>query len=94
MALTVVIAYDVSEDRRRARLAGLLQRYGDRIQFSVFLCRVADDELVQLMDEAKGLVDPSTDSIYTIHQCLDCWGKVTTMGQARPPEPVFYWAVF
>lgn len=37
MALTVVAAYDVSEDRRRARVAAMLQMYGDRVQRSVFL---------------------------------------------------------
>ena len=37
--LTLVAAYDGSSDPRRARLAALLQGYGDRIQKSVFIVR-------------------------------------------------------
>ena len=56
MALTTVIAYDVSEDARRARLAALLQMHGDRIQFSVFLCRLDDGELDELIDAAERII--------------------------------------
>src|SRR5581483_10587436 len=38
VALTYMIAYDISEDNRRARVAATLQAYGDRIQRSVFVC--------------------------------------------------------
>ena len=38
MALTYVIAYDISDDRRRSQVAAVLQAYGDRIQRSVFVC--------------------------------------------------------
>lgn len=94
MALTVVIAYDVSADTRRARLAALLQQFGDRIQFSVFLCRIAEDELETLLEHGRSLVDLHTDSIYVLRQCADCWDSVVTLGQARPPEPTLYWAVW
>ena len=45
MALTVVIAYDISEDRRRARVAAVLQAYGDRVQRSVFIATLEPDRL-------------------------------------------------
>ncbi len=32
-----VIAYDIGDDHRRARVARLLQRYGQRVQKSVFI---------------------------------------------------------
>ena len=31
MAMTVVVTYDISEDRRRARVAAALQQHGDRV---------------------------------------------------------------
>ncbi|MFI8774620.1 CRISPR-associated endonuclease Cas2 [Gordonia sp. NPDC062954] len=40
MAVTILVAYDITEDRRRARLAALLQAWGDRIQYSVFICHL------------------------------------------------------
>ena len=94
MALTVVIAYDVSADARRSHVAALLQQFGDRIQFSVFLCRLAEEELAELLDRCRAAIDPHTDSIYLLRQCADCWSGVQTIGQARPPEPSLYWAVW
>ncbi|NLI18441.1 MAG: CRISPR-associated endonuclease Cas2, partial [Actinomycetales bacterium] len=41
MALTMVVSYDVTRDDRRAKLAALLQTWGDRIQYSVFLLTLA-----------------------------------------------------
>ncbi|MDR0837429.1 MAG: CRISPR-associated endonuclease Cas2 [Propionibacteriaceae bacterium] len=94
MALTTIIAYDIHEDWRRARLAALIQRYGDRVQYSVFACRLELSELTSLLEQAATIVDEKVDSIYAFRQCQDCWEAIRTIGQARPPEPVLYWAVF
>lgn len=94
MALTAVVAYDVSEDRRRARLAALLQRHGDRVQFSVFVCRLDDEELTGLLESGRTIIDVHTDSIYVFRQCADCWSAIGSVGQAHPPQPTLYWAVF
>jgi len=93
MALTTVIAYDVRADGRRAQLAALLQKHGDRIQFSVFLCRLDDDELTEVLARGTSLIDPNNDSIYALRQCAECWEKVATIGQAHPPEKALFWAV-
>ena len=94
MALTTVIAYDVSEDARRARLAALLQMHGDRIQFSVFLCRLDDGELDELIDAAERIINVNTDSLYVFRQCPTCWGNRECRGQSKPPECTLYWIAF
>ena len=43
MAVTLLVAYDITVDNRRARLAALLQSWGDRIQYSVFVVRQCKD---------------------------------------------------
>lgn len=48
MALTVVIASDISDDRRRARVAATIQVWGNRIQRSVFICTLDHDQLTDL----------------------------------------------
>lgn len=94
MALTAVIAYDVSEDGRRARLSALLQRYGDRIQFSVFLCRLDQDDLRTLLETAEKIVDLDTDSLYVFRQCPTCWDRMDCRGQSHPPERTLFWLAF
>lgn len=93
MALTLVIPYDVSDDRRRARLAALLQAHGDRVQYSVFVCRGEADVLAELLIAAERIIDPRVDSIYSFRQCAQCWAELEVVGQAQPPARVLYWAV-
>ncbi|CAM2848212.1 CRISPR-associated endonuclease Cas2 [Skermania piniformis] len=94
MALTVLAAYDIPVDRRRARLAALLQSWGDRIQLSVFLCTIEDDQLGVLRDTIAAIIDPDEDSVFLVRQCKDCWSGVINLGQSEPPRDDPFWGVF
>jgi CRISPR-associated protein Cas2 len=93
MALTHVIAYDISEDARRARVAAVLQAYGDRVQRSVFVCTLEADTLQEVRDRVSGIINPKTDSVYLFRQCAACWEAVGIYGQARVTHAPLYWAV-
>jgi CRISPR-associated endonuclease Cas2 len=61
MALTHVIAYDISDDGRRARVAAVLQAHGDRVQRSVFVCTLEADILQVILfarTDHSGVVQP------------------------------------
>lgn len=45
-------AYDITDDNRRDRVARLLLRYGQRIQDSVYLLQLEQDDLSKLRLEA------------------------------------------
>lgn len=90
--ITVIVAYDVSDDDRRARLAALLQSVGDRIQKSVFLLQIEPDDLDHLMTTSAGLIAADTDSIYAIRNCAACWSRIQLLGQATPPGKELFWA--
>ena len=79
MAMMHLAAYDVHEDQRRAQLSALLQAYGDRIQYSVFLLGITPEELV--------------DSLWIVRQCAACWEEARTLGQAHPPARVLHYTV-
>ncbi|OKH15961.1 CRISPR-associated endonuclease Cas2 [[Limnothrix rosea] IAM M-220] len=36
-----LVAYDISDNKRRKKIADLLEGYGCRVQFSVFECRLS-----------------------------------------------------
>ncbi len=93
MALTTVVAYDVTNDARRSRLAALLQQYGDRIQRSVFILTLPTADLAALETEMRALVRLTEDSVYVLRQCGTCWEARVCIGQAHPPEPGLYWGV-
>jgi CRISPR-associated protein Cas2 len=54
-----LIAYDVTDDARRGRIARQLSTYGDRIQYSVFLVDARPAKLVRLRAALAALIDPS-----------------------------------
>ncbi|MDO4716444.1 MAG: CRISPR-associated endonuclease Cas2 [Propionibacteriaceae bacterium] len=93
MAVTHLAAYDVTEDQRRAQLAALLQAFGDRIQYSVFLLNTTPEELDYIRSKAEVILDEDTDSLWIIRQCASCWNDVTCIGQAAPPAKVLHYAV-
>jgi CRISPR-associated protein Cas2 len=93
MALTHVIAYDISDDRRRARVAAALQAYGDRIQRSVFVCTLEAPLLAELRSRIAEIINPDTDSVYIFRQCAACWEAVGIHGQASAAGEPLYWAV-
>ncbi|MCW5941094.1 MAG: CRISPR-associated endonuclease Cas2 [Fimbriimonadaceae bacterium] len=61
--MRVLVAYDIADDRKRERLARALAAFGDRVQFSVFLCHVDARRLRALLHRAVGFVDPAVDRL-------------------------------
>ena len=93
MALTHIVAYDISDDRRRARVAAVLQAYGDRIQRSVFVCTLEAGLLAEVRARMAEIINPDTDSVYVFRQCAACWEAVGIHGQASATGEPLYWAV-
>jgi CRISPR-associated protein Cas2 len=93
MALTHIIAYDISDDRRRARVAAILQAYGDRIQRSVFVATIDTGQLNEARERITQIINPDTDSVYVFRQCAACWEAVGIHGQATVAGQALYWAV-
>ena len=93
VALTAVIAYDISEDRRRARTAATLQQWGDRVQRSVFVCTMEPAALAELLERVGDIINVDTDSVYCFRQCAPCWDAVHVLGQASVEEEPLFWAV-
>lgn len=58
-----LIAYDITDDRRRNRLANILASYGDRIQYSVFVADLKPARFVRLHDAIRTLIKPREDSV-------------------------------
>lgn len=55
--LTRVVAYDVADNNRRARVAALLQTHGDRIQQSVYLLTIEPTRMENILDTLRKLID-------------------------------------
>ncbi|MBI1758224.1 MAG: CRISPR-associated endonuclease Cas2 [Actinobacteria bacterium] len=89
--MRTVVAYDISDDGRRARFAAVLAAMGERIQKSVFTCELDDDQLSFVVGHANELVDLGNDRVHLLTQCPDCAAAIRTVGQATIPRAVEYW---
>ena len=89
----MVIAYDISEDRRRSRVAATLQTFGDRIQRSVFILSIEPAALEELRACIHEMINLDVDSIYVFRQCAACWETIGIHGQATVEKEPLYWAV-
>jgi len=58
-----VIAYDIRDNRRRAKVARKLERAGLRVQKSVFLTDFNDSQVRKLVRELGELIEHETDQV-------------------------------
>ena len=79
-----LVAYDVSDDKRRTKIFKKLKGYGESLQYSLFRCALTPGERARLRCEIWPLVDHSTDRILLIDlgpddgrvaTALESWGK-------------------
>ena len=80
--MNVVIAYDVSDDRKRLRLATLLLQHGVRRQRSVFECELDGAALASLLERTSEIVELNHDVVHTFAQCATCLRDRKALGQA------------
>lgn len=66
--MLVLVAYDVNTEtaagqRRLRRVAKVCERYGQRVQKSVFECSIGDRELVRLRSQLLDEIDIRRDNV-------------------------------
>lgn len=62
------MTYDIADTdaeggRRLRRIAEVCERYGQRVQLSVFECRVSSTRLARLIGEIEDVIDANADSV-------------------------------
>ena len=70
-----LVTYDVRDDRRLRQVAKLMEGHGERVQYSIFRCRLTATMLERLRWELARIVEPA-DSILIIPLCNRCSGNV------------------
>ncbi|RMG61041.1 MAG: CRISPR-associated endonuclease Cas2 [Deltaproteobacteria bacterium] len=84
--LFVVVSYDVSDDRKRRKLAKFLLDYGKRVQKSVFEVVASRKSVEKMKRRARKFIDEETDSIRYYTLCGRCVVAVEHYGAGPPPE--------
>ena len=61
-----LVAYDIREDRRLRSVASCMEGYGTRIQYSVFVCDLSDQEAVVMRGDLEIRMKQSEDSVMIV----------------------------
>jgi len=86
-----MVTYDIADDRRRQLVARALAGYGERVQYSVFECRLDERELMQLRRRIAAVVDAEGDRIRWYPLCRPCHGRIVQQGNGGlPADEGFY----
>ena len=91
--MNIIVAYDISDNDRRAHLAALLGTYGLRIQKSVFECIVDETALTTILAAANSLLNLDHDVFHVFPQCQNCLTERVAVGQANSVLHDLYWVV-
>lgn len=78
-----LIAYDVPDDRRRTKLAHLLDDFGDRVQYSVFEIETDEQGLRILRERIMGVIKPEEDKVRLYPLCASCLAKIEDLGKVE-----------
>jgi len=82
-----LICYDISDNRRRNRLAKFLLDYGQRAQYSVFECDLTKKALDTVIVGIVECINPDEDSVRVYSLCAGCAGVIQAFGPQRLREP-------
>lgn len=75
-----VIAYDIVCDKKRRKVADILQDYGLRMQKSVFECALDAKALKELTQKLSAVIDPKQDSVLFYMLCKGCMKQHRFLG--------------
>lgn len=82
---TIIIIYDITDNKRRNRMAKFLEGYGVRVQKSAFEARLTKMRYIAMLRRAKKIIDNETDSLRTYllpnNTLINSWGTTTNYPQ-------------
>lgn len=61
-----LVAYDIRDDRRLRAIASCMEGYGERVQYSVFICDLSDREKYLMRTDVESRMKQSEDSVMII----------------------------
>ncbi len=82
----IVLAYDISDNRRRTRLFKMLKRFGSPVQESVFEFHLDAGQLVRLKRAVNSILDHQSDQVRFYQLCPTCHQRTEMTEPSRRTE--------
>jgi CRISPR-associated protein Cas2 len=83
----VVVAYDISDDKRRTRLHKKLKAYGLAVQYSVFECLLNRDQIKQMKKMIQDHIKTTAgDRVRYYSLCESCRARIQATDGVTPQD--------
>ncbi|MGB4012551.1 MAG: CRISPR-associated endonuclease Cas2 [Bacteroidales bacterium] len=86
----VVVAYDIVNNKRRNKVAGIMGKYGQRCNLSVFECFLTEREIALMQSEIIQIINVKEDSVLYYYLCVKCIKKAEYVGKHISKEKDVY----
>lgn len=91
--MTMLIVYDIANNKQRRLVSDILEGYGTRVNKSVFECHLKNEKQKRhLLTELKKSFNPKLDSIRIYSICQKC--VVNSFEIGMHPDPFEYECVY
>jgi len=77
----VVISYDIPDNRRRSRVARILDDVATRVQYSVFEGVMEEPQLQATVARLQAVILPSEDRVRIYRLCAGCLKMARVLGE-------------
>lgn len=84
---TYIIAYDIHDHARLAKVTKAMSEYGARRQYSIFECRLSEMALLKLRLRLEKIINAEDDQVMIVKLCPRCLNGIQTIGLPRVKEP-------
>lgn len=96
--MDVLVSYDIADTqgrgaRRLRRVAQVCEKYGERVQFSVFECRLSPPRLERMLGEIQDVIDPDLDSVIVYRFKGEIENARMSFGRTRSRELGEPWVI-
>jgi CRISPR-associated protein Cas2 len=78
----IVLAYDITDDKRRLKLFKTLEGFGTPVQLSVFECSLSDTNLLIMKRKVEKIIKKE-DSVILYELCPRCLQKIERLGTVK-----------
>jgi CRISPR-associated protein Cas2 len=87
LIMNIIVAYDIADPRRLAKIARLMMDYGQRVQKSIFEVSVTPSVFQQMKANVEEIIEYEKDGVKYFPLCEKCAGTLEIIGQGRFVDP-------
>lgn len=85
--MNMIVAYDIADPRRLAKIAKIMKDYGSRVQKSIFEVAARGGVFEEMLRRVEATIVPEEDGVKYFPVCDKCAGTVEIIGQGVFIDP-------